>query len=373
MAKGRAGWFSRLLAPSRLRWAGALAAALVAAVVGLRVLEFPLADAPLPASGTRSNEEEREFAITRQDAPAQPAREEEVMEEEPAEASADSLTLVRRQAPEGAAEPAKDVARQEVAELKDESFEQAARKRVAGEPAPPAAPEVAREAFATGALSATGKAGQKKQDDAKETAHRRVIGGRLEQDVDELKPIQLNEGNRDKARARSSTPDEPASVANVVGPEAQEVPEAKPAAAVPPADRDPTAQPISVSRTLRVQPALEATRAEQGYRVLVARYPIRDEPMGSTDLAKEKEGEFSDVDLTAECADWRQFLLRYPGNERQADVSYRLALCSIEVFERSPSKDNRQRALDDSKSYLDVATDDKRAEAIRRALVRIRP
>ena len=187
------------------------------------------------------------------------------MEEEPAEASADSLTLVRRQAPEGAAEPAKDVARQEVAELKDESFEQAARKRVAGEPAPPAAPEVAREAFATGALSATGKAGQKKQDDAKETADRRVIGGRLEQDVDELKPIQLNEGNRDKARARSSTPDEPASVANVVGPEAQEVPEAKPAVAVPPADRDPTAQPISVSRTLRVQPALEATRAEQGY------------------------------------------------------------------------------------------------------------
>ena len=394
--KGRRGWFGRLLAPSWLRWAGALAATLVAAVVGLRVLEFPMADrnAPSSASVTRSNEEERGAGISRRDAPASamPAMPagpagpvaENVMDEKPAAESAGSLTSVRRQAP---AEPAEPV--QEVVALNDESFEQASRKRVAREPAPP----VAREEFATGALSMPGKAGQKKQDEAGEATDRPVIGGRrgrLEQDLDELKPTQLNEKNRDKVRARSTMPDE---TANVPDAKDQEGQEPKPAGAEPPSDQDPAAQSVSVSRSLRAPPPLEGVpaTAAQAYRDLVARYPIRDEapvssdlsgstgstgstgPAGLSGIAKEKEGAFSDTELATECADWRQFLARYPQDERVVDARYRLALCSIEIFERSPSDDNRRRAVEDGTSYLDVATDEKHAEPIRRVLERIRP
>ena len=359
--KGRRGWwFGRLLAPSWLRWAGALAAALVAAVVGLRVLEFPLADrnAPSSASATRSNEEGRDAGISRRDAPvasARPAREQEVMDEKLATESAGSLTSVRSQALAEPAEPAEEVAQEEIVALND----QASRKRVARELAPP----FAREESATGALSTPGKAGQKKQDEAGEATDRHVVGGRggrLEQDLDELKPTQLNEKNRDKGRARSAMPDE---TANVPDTEAQEVRKPKPAAAVPPADRDP---------------------APQSYRDLVTRYPVRDEPPRSSKLsdstgsaglsgvAKEKESAFSDTELATACADWRQFLVRYPEDERAVDARYRLALCSIEIFDRSPSNDNRRRAVEDGTSYLDVAADDKHAEAIRRALERIR-
>ncbi|MEE9179282.1 MAG: hypothetical protein V3U22_00175, partial [Vicinamibacteria bacterium] len=257
----------------------------------------------------------------------------------------------------------------------DDNSEQAAGKRVAAEPAPPAAPEIAREEFAADALSSAGKAGQEKQDDAGEAAARRVIGGRLEQDFYELKSTQPDEKNRDQGRARSAMP---AETANVPQAEARGSQGQKPAAAVPPADREQAAQSVSVSRTLRAQPALEEapSSAAQGYRDLVARYPLRDEPPSSASLsgvAKEKEGAFSDAELETECDDWRQFLARYPGDEREADARYRLALCSIALFDRSPSEDNRRPALDDAASYLDVATDEERAEAIRRALARIRP
>lgn len=355
-ATRRRGWFSQMLAPSRLRWGGALAAALVAAVLGLRVLQLPLAYRDAPAPGK------------------------EVMEEESPALSADSLTPARRQASE---EPVEDAAREEPTEPKeprqfvalDDDFEQAARKRVAGEPAPPAAPEIAREEFAADALSSAGKAGQEKQDDAGEAAARRVIGGRLEQDFYELKSTQPDEKNRDQGRARSAMP---AETANVPQAEARGSQGQKPAAAVPPADREQAAQSVSVSRTLRAQPALEEapSSAAQGYRDLVARYPLRDEPTSSASLsgvAKEKEGAFSDAELETECDEWRQFLARYPGDEREADARYRLALCSIALFDRSPSEDNRRPALDDGTSYLEVATDEERAEAIRRALARIRP
>jgi len=351
-ATRRWGWFSQMLAPSRLRWGGALAAALVAAVIGLRVLQLPLTYRDAPAPGK------------------------EVMEEESLALSADSLTPARRQASE---EPVEDAAREEPKEpkqlvaLDDENFEQAARKRVAGEPAPKAAPEIAREEFVADALSSAGKAGQEKQDDAGEAAARRVIGGRLEQDFYELKSTQPDETNRDKGRARSATA---AETANVPQAEARGSQGQKPAAAVLPADREQAAQ--SVSRTLRAQPALEEapSSAAQGYRDLVARYPLRDEPPSSASLsgvAKEKEGAVSDAELETECDDWRQFLARYPEDEREVDARYRLALCSIALFDGSSSEDNRRSALDDAASYLDVATDEERAEAIRRALARIRP
>ena len=317
-ATRRRGWFSQMLAPSRLRWGGALAAALVAAVLGLRVLQLPLACRDAPAPGKV------------------------VMEEE-------SPAL----------------------------FKQAARKRVAAEPAPPAAPEIAREEFVADALSSVGKAGQEKRDDAGEAPARRVIGGRLEQDFYELKSTQPDEKNRDKGRAGPATA---AETANVPQAEARGSQGQKPAAAVPPADREQAAQSVSVSRTLRAQPALEEapSSAAQGYRDLVARYPLRDESPSSANLsglsgvAKEKEGALSDAELETECDDWRQFLARYPGDEREADALYRLALCSIALFDGSPSEDNRRPALDDAASYLDVATDEERAEAIRRALARIR-
>ena len=356
-ATRRRGWFSQMLAPSRLRWGGALAAALVAAVVGLRVLQLPLAYRDAPAAGK------------------------EVIEERSPALSADSLTPARRQAPE---QPVEDAAREEPKELialDDENFEQAARKRVAAEPAPPAVPEIAREEFVADALSSAFKAMPEKQDDASEAAAGRVIGGRLEQDFYELKSTQPDEKNRDKERARSATA---AETANVPQAEARGTQGQKPAAAVPPADREQAAQSVSVSRSLRAQPALEEapSSAAQGYRDLVARYPIRDEPPRSDDLsslsglsgvAKEKEGAFSDAEPETECDDWRQFLARYPGDEREADVRYRLALCSIALFDGSPSEDHRRLALDDAASYLDVATDEDRAEAIRRALARIRP
>ncbi|MEE9179352.1 MAG: zf-HC2 domain-containing protein, partial [Vicinamibacteria bacterium] len=131
-ATRRRGWFSQILAPSRLRWAGALAAALVAAVVGLRVLQSPLTyrDAPPSASVARSNEEKREAVISRRDAPAPPAQKEEVMDEKPAAESADSLTPARRQASEeGAAQ--EDLEKPKELVALDDNFEQAARKRVA--------------------------------------------------------------------------------------------------------------------------------------------------------------------------------------------------------------------------------------------------
>jgi len=163
-----------------------------------------------------------------------------------------------------------------------------------------------------------------------------------------------------------------AETANAPPAEAEDVKEPKPEVPARPADADPAAQPIR----LRSQQALKKTpaTAEEVYRDLVSRYPRTEgELRRSSGIAKEKEGVYSDAKLATECSDWRQFIARYRGDEREGDARYRLALCSIETFERSPSDANRQRAMEDGTSYLDVATDEERAERIRRALEQLRP
>ena len=363
---GRRDWFSRWLAPSRLRWVGAMAAALVAAVVGLRVLEFPLADpTALPSAAvTRPGEDGLAAGISERKTPA---RAEVVMEKEP-----DSFRLEASK--EGEAQ--KETAEPEgIVTLDDESLEFAARQRRASESPPLGAPEVVQEEITTGALSAPGKAGRKNEDNAGEFTDQPVMGGRLEGETDELKSMEPDKQNRDERSTKSRML---AETANAPQAEAPDVKEPKPAATEAAADRDPPAQPVAVSRALRA-PALKKASPnpeEQRYRDLAARYPARDGRARSSQVpvfAQEKVRDDLDAQLAPECADWRQFLSQYPESEWEADARHRLALCSITMFERSPSNANRRRALEEGALYLDVATDDTRAEAVRRAIARIQP
>ena len=315
------GWFFGLLSPSGLRWAGALAAALVAAVVGLQVLDAPFSSQPSSRSLS-------------QDAPQAP--------------SVSSLSENTRSGKEG----------QPVVGLL-ESEEESAR------PPAPATPQTAEEGFLRDEPSA---------DDADQALQKaRAVGEVGPDGFDELDEVESNEpepeevrayesGSRLEASARSQEARDEAS--GQAGQEGQ----AGQAVSAPVGARALQTRPDREAGERRTQtdaPTLRGLPADEGYRALLERYPIE----GGESTAASEAGP---DDKVRECSDWRQFVERHGGGEEGTSARYRLALCSIALYDREPSDDNRRQAVEDGESYLAAEPSGDRADAIRQALERIR-
>jgi hypothetical protein len=76
--------------------------------------------------------------------------------------------------------------------------------------------------------------------------------------------------------------------------------------------------------------------------------------------------------LEAQAADWREFLSRYPEGRFAAAARYRLALCSMRLFELRGSEADRKRAREDATAYLELAPQGESANKIRRGLERLK-
>lgn len=309
-----AGFFS----PSVLRWAGVLAAAVVAAVVGLRVLDAPF-----------STDQAPEVSLSRQaqrvggdddagDEEISVAEEDQVVGE--GLGTSTELPSAPTPAPprerQDAREPARDQSASSVASTAEESF-------LRDEPAA----------------------------------------------ADREQPLQ-------KAEAETES-------SEVASPPALEEEMAEGARGLQVVDRpaEPSqSRPAATGRGERRLQAdaanLRQRSASEDYRALEERYPLEPgTPVESTsqNLMSTQAGATAPRDKAAECTDWRRFLEQHDAVEEGTGARYRLALCSIALYDLQPSEANRRQALQDVESYLAVDPRSDRADALRRALGRIEP
>lgn len=315
---------SRVFSATGLRWAGALAAALLAAVVGLRVLDTPFSSQPAPEvslmrepegaiEAGRADEDSSESGQDRAPgegpqaaAPATP-RDQQLLrapdQEQPGPQTAEESVADRREASaeasEGAlqkAEPARGVAERELRDL----------GAAAAEPAPE--PQPAPE---------------------EDTAFER--GRRLES---EDRFAVANETRSTALRESSEAP-------------------------------SPTVQADAV--------ALRPQSAEDDFRALEQRYPLGATATGSESTASSPSNQSGAEDKAIECDAWRRFLQQHGAVEEETSARYRLALCSIALYDLRPSDVRRRQALEDGESYLALDSQSERADAIQEALDRIEP
>jgi hypothetical protein len=115
-------------------------------------------------------------------------------------------------------------------------------------------------------------------------------------------------------------------------------------------------------------PAVSTRSAEDQYRTLLERYPVGS--TASADAVKEMttSNEEASSGKARECADWRQFVNEHGGSEQETSARYRLALCSIALYELQSSDDNRRQAVTDGQSFLALEPTGDRADAIRSRL-----
>jgi len=323
------GWFFQLLSPSRLRWAGALAAALVATVVGLRVLETP----------------------------------------HPSHRSLETEDVPRAAEENSTGEDAGAGVLEEGRDDKSSADETA-----------PTMPQVilkTEESSGTGLSRDAGKEGLEKAE-AGGRAYRedRAATGRPTRELDEVVPGEPGEGEEAQRRtlapmeqARQRVPEEPSEQTPTIASagEDRRDQEARPAPSAPPGGGEMVAESLS----LRDSPeaARSTSPAESNYRHLLERYPL---PVSLSDDLRAKtqnEDEAQPAEaVRTECATWRDFVERYPGDEHEGEARFRLARCSIALVGLLPSEETRRQALEDGSSYLEIEPEGARAEAIRRAL-----
>ena len=327
--EARRGWFFQLLSPSRLRWAGALAAALVATVVGLRVLETP----------------------------------------HPSHRSLETEDVPRAAEENSTGEDAGAGVLEEGRDDKSSADETA-----------PTMPQVilkTEESSGTGLSRDAGKEGLEKAE-AGGRAYRedRAATGRPTRELDEVVPGEPGEGEEAQRRtlapmeqARQGVPEGPSEQTPTIASagEDRRDQEARPAPSAPPGGGEMVAESLS----LRDSPeaARSTSPAESNYRHLLERYPL---PVSLSDDLRAKtqnEDEAQPAEaVRTECAAWRDFVERYPGDEHEGEARFRLARCSIALVGLLPSEETRRQALEDGSSYLEIEPEGARAEAIRRAL-----
>ncbi|MGH9463229.1 MAG: zf-HC2 domain-containing protein [Vicinamibacteria bacterium] len=341
-----------LFSPSGLRWAGAVAAAVVAAVMGLRVL-----DVPFTGQGTSQDALQRPSA-----APVG-----EIAESGKADQPMVGNRLRYEEQPAG--EASSDRSFPEPQEGQPDGVERrAAPSHPAGKlVAAPSAPAPDEPPGLAGVEERDSPSrAEQFADDGNEALQKTQAAGETGQvTLDESESHEperegtARDGGRFEAR-RLDAPDQP------------------------PSSTTPPASGLRASRTrpdqpdqeaagsfLNIAPAASTRSAEEGYRTLLERYPL-----GSTvsaeaveETAASKEG--ASQDRARECADWRQFVDEHGGSEQETSARYRLALCSIALYELQSSDDNRRQAVTDGQSFLAQEPSGDRANAIRRGLERI--
>jgi len=106
----------------------------------------------------------------------------------------------------------------------------------------------------------------------------------------------------------------------------------------------------------------------EAYRLLDRLYVGR-----STVSGLDKEDAASAAsDLEGECSAWRGFLARFPKSDQAIDARYRLAVCSISLYDLRQTEEDRRQAIEDATSFIEASPGGERVEEVRRDLARIR-
>ena len=339
-----------LFSPSGLRWAGALAAAVVAAVVGLRILDVPFTGQPRSQDALQrpsaSVGESAEGGKTDQPVVGNRLR----FEEQPAgEASSErSFAEPQEDQPEGM-EP-------RAAPSQPASQIVAAPSAAAPDVPPGPAGVEERDSLSRAEQFADGNEALQKTQAAGETGQ--VTVDEAESHEPEREGAS-REGGRFEAAARPQD-----------------------ARDQPPSPTTPTPSGLRASRTRPDQeaagamaqtnaPVVSTRSAEEDYRALLERYPLGSAVSADAVEEMATSNEEASNDKAKECADWRQFVDEHGGSEQETSARYRLALCSIALYELQSSDDNRRQAVTDGQSFLALEPSGDRANAIRRGLERI--
>lgn len=80
----------------------------------------------------------------------------------------------------------------------------------------------------------------------------------------------------------------------------------------------------------------------------------------------------SEPELLAKCRSWRDYLQRYPDSAEALEARYRLARCSIDLYHSRPTEERRLQATEDATAFLAVAPEDERTEEIERSISTLR-
>jgi hypothetical protein len=337
-----------LFSASGLRWAGALAAAVVAAVVGLRVLDVPF-------TGER----------TSQDALQRPSA---AQVGESAESGKVDEPMVRdllRLEDQPAGEASSERSFPEPQEGQSEGGERrAAPSQPAGQivSAPsPAAPEP-RGSAGVEERDSPSRPEAFADDDNEELQKTQAVGETGQVTLDQAESHEPDGEGAARERDRF-----------VAGAQPQDARDQPPSATTPPsglqAARTRPDQPDQKAGSMlsTTAPTGSTRSAEEHYRTLIERYPLGSAvSAGAVKELMANEG--ASNDKARECADWRQFVNEHGGSEQETSARYRLALCSIALYELQSLDDNRRQAVTDGQSFLALEPSGDRADAIRRRL-----
>jgi len=331
------GWIAGLLQLSRLRWLGAAAAGVLAVVIGLQVstLREGAYQAAPPASGRITPPREK---IPADEPPSVPSG--------PVERAVVSEALPDRAAPDPS-------------EVEEEESSRIGALGVQQSPAVTVPPPPARARTFLPQDRPT-QEGQSARFEATPVKKRVMELGVASQDV-------ARAAGADRFEPPAERPEPKLAAARQAG-EATVTEESERSAppesrvptsleAAPPAlmvtDEKPSRERLQTDREGRMD-ALES------YRVLNRQYGL---------VSKE---DASASRLEAECQDWRGFLEQYADSDEAVDARYRLAICSVRLYDLRQTDGDRQQALNDASSFLEVSPQGERAERIRRELARIR-
>lgn len=394
-------WVSWVFRPSRLRWVGAVAAAVVAVVVGLEVSHLRDAERSAAPVARSTGEAEPE---------ALPGTLPEILKDAPTSVPADASeptkpaeytdedalmeTVARRTEPASPRALAPESAPKVVPGVVEDAVEEKPAGRKAKSAFNRAAPEQEVEQAQEGQPAGVGIAGapspargiapsassREGSKASKKAPEGRVVGGSLEkqQAVGERADLpalaqarRSDKGDEGRGEAEESPPPTTEADEGAFEAKTRAVSALRDEVAAP---REPAAQePSMVRGRVLLEPGKSELVGRDSYLALLERYPLRapDDKTG-TARSKEKADEPSVSELQAECAAWRDFLESYPHSVSVVDARYRLARCSVRLFDHHPSEERRRRALEDGSAYLEVAADEAQAEEIRRALDRLR-
>jgi len=310
--------FAWILAPARLGWAAGLVAASLALYIGLETFRTapPAVDQalnappPAPLAGNQSSA-----------APAarpQVSRAEGGIEADRSSADVDVSKRALRPAMESV-QPLRREAKEQAAPLPSEA--QAATGAFAFSE-PPAPPPASPSEAASGLV---------KQDLAKSE-----------------KPVALMDEKRKATLA------------------AQEAVVDTPAAPAPVADEPARSDAYK---------GIGESEASTRYSTLVARYAHEAVQEGAT-VASGRAARLAGKDvataLAEECNDWRHFVRDFPQDPNVPLALFRLAGCSLRLYEADGTEANRKRAAEDGEAYLKVTSDKDEATEILGKMRRLR-
>jgi hypothetical protein len=317
------GWISSWLTLSHLRWAGAMAAGVVAIVIGLQVVErWQPVEPPLQPSAD-AEPAQREIEL---DSP---------MAAEPGEIHGETRPSLKKAAadtepqPETAATPEPKLREEiEVAEVAPE--ESPARMSLE-------APAVARPAAAESEPERPPRSAPPVAPGTNPGRARRDKGG-----IGSLAVREVEE------------------------------PHALPMASIPEAQAVDTV----ASKERSAEVAVEGRRTEPNDEARVAfaaleRRHLRSGKHGLRTTATGASGS-SELELLEMCSHWRDYIEKYPDSVESLEARYRLAKCSIDLCNMRPTEEMRLQAVEDGESFAEAAPEDERVEEINRLIRALR-